>query len=360
MGKFLEQIRALLTKYEHGSEAKSFTASQRKEEAYDTKMRGTHTVPLNQIVGSVGRYHDFDRQFRLKQPHSSDKFERIKHLMAGGVPLPPIKLYQIKAEYYVLDGNHRVSAAKELGYRELEATIVEFLPSPHTLDNVLYREKVEFFEKTGLKCSLEITEVGQYQHLLAQVEQHQQFLQSSQAEPVTLECAALDWYQTIYQPLARLIERSQFLEMFPQRTPSDLYAYISSHQWENQVPRSYSKEFDHLIPDDMEEFRKTMLETPENEYPEMKREITLFILMSVSAKREARVIEKLFALPEVQEVHSVHGTVDLIVKAVLTRDLLTSDAETISNFVTTQIRQISGVISTQTLIPGISKIKNHE
>jgi hypothetical protein len=37
--------------------------------------------------------------------------------------------------------------------------------------------------------------------------------------------------------------------------------------------------------------------------------------------------------------------------------LLASDAETIGQFVHTQVRQVPGVVSTQTLIPGISKIK---
>jgi hypothetical protein len=54
----------------------------------------------------------------------------------------------------------------------------------------------------------------------------------------------------------------------------------------------------------------------------------------------------------------VHGSVDIIAKIVLKRDLVSSDAETIGDFVHNKIRQISGVVSTQTLIPGYSKQKN--
>ena len=68
-------------------------------------------------------------------------------------------------------------------------------------------------------------------------------------------------------------------------------------------------------------------------------------------------MEKLFELEEVREVHSVHGDVDLLVKIELTRDLLSSDAEMISQFVHGEIRQLTGVISTKTLIPGFSKSK---
>jgi len=63
-------------------------------------------------------------------------------------------------------------------------------------------------------------------------------------------------------------------------------------------------------------------------------------------------------IEEVREIHSVHGDADILVKIILTRDLVSSDAEIIGDFVYNQVRQIPGVISTQTLIPGFSKIKD--
>ena len=89
----------------------------------------------------------------------------------------------------------------------------------------------------------------------------------------------------------------------------------------------------------------------------MLRGITAFIMITSEARRELKIVDRLFALSEVKEVHSVHGNIDILVKVELTRDLLTSDAEVIGQFVHEKIRQISGVLSTQTLIPGQSKIK---
>jgi len=63
-------------------------------------------------------------------------------------------------------------------------------------------------------------------------------------------------------------------------------------------------------------------------------------------------------IEEVREIHSVHGDADILVKIILTRDLVSSDAEIIGDFVYNQVRQIPGVISTQTLIPSFSKIKD--
>lgn len=356
MSKLREHFEAF---WEH-RKAKSFTECQEQEDAFDARNRGTRIVPLAKIVGSVGRYHDFDRQFRLRQHVSSDRFEHIKNLMKGGVRLPPVNLYQIKDEYYVLDGNHRVSAAKLSGHDEIEACIVEFLPSPTTLENIVYREKAEFLEKTQLPDAIELTEIGQYDSLIQQICTHQHVLEDYEQAPVDFIKAASDWYATIYQPLVRLIQQGKLLDAFPNRTPADLYTYISLQQWEHKQARTYGREIDQLIPDNMEEFRTMMAQKSEAEYPEMKREITIFILMTVSGKREYRVIDKLYALPEVQEVHAVHGNVDIIVKAVLTRDLLSSDAEVISYFVNDHIRQIHGIVNTQTLIPGISKVKGRK
>ncbi len=129
------------------------------------------------------------------------------------------------------------------------------------------------------------------------------------------------------------------------------------HQWERRAVRKYGSGIDQLISENMEGFRKKMSNKKEREYPEMQREIIVFILMNVSGKRENRIIEKLYALEEVREVHSVHGSVDVLAKIVLTRDLISSDAETIWNFVNDKVGQITGIESTQTLIPGFSKIK---
>lgn len=88
-------------------------------------FRGLRTVPLARIVGSVGRYQDFDSHFRLKDHVPSWRLQSIKEAMRMGIVLPPVKLCQIKDEYYVEDGNHRIAAAKELGHDEILAHIVD-------------------------------------------------------------------------------------------------------------------------------------------------------------------------------------------------------------------------------------------
>ncbi len=358
MDNLLTMFKKALKRNHPDDSVKDFEKVREKEESFEPMKRGIHTVEVDQIVGSVGRYQDFDSRFRPKDHLPKDRLLAIKRAMKEGAALPPVKLYQIKDEYYVLDGNHRIAAAKALGLKNVDAQIVELIPSKNTLENILYRERIDFQEKTGLSHSIALTEVGQYGYLLKQITNHRQFLEKAGSVPVSLQEAAADWHKTIYSPLYALIEKSGIIHFFPQRTIADLYAYISYHQWERGQARKYGIGIDRLIPKDMEEFRKKMATMKETDYPEMKREITAFILMRVKPKNEFVVMEKLFALDEVKEVHSVHGDVDMLVKILLTRNLLASDAEIIGQFVHDTVIQLPGVVSTQTLIPGASRIKS--
>ena len=338
-------------------ETRSFKNDQANEKAFDAVNRGVLDVPLEQIIGSVGRYHDFDGRFRIKSHVPPERLQKIKDALRQGKPLPPVKLYQIKDEYYVLDGNHRVAAAKEFGHDSIRAQILEFIPSSNTLENIPYREKRDFKKETGLAEPIDLTEIGQYTYLKQQITSHQNHLQGATRKRISLSQAAEDWFRTIYKPLAGIVSKSGLLDHFPDRTVADLYAYVSFHQWEIGRRRTYGIGLDKLIPKDMEAFREKMADTQEREYPEMMRGITAFVLIMVKAKSEYKIMDKLYQLKEVREIHSVHGEVDILAKVVLTRDLLTSDAEVIGNFVHEHIRGISGVSSTQTLIPGHSKIK---
>lgn len=215
-------------------------------------------------------------------------------------------------------------------------TIIEFIPSSETLDNILYKEMMEFCDRTGLPRSIKLTEVGQYENLLEQIQEHYKYIKggadnlniaspsaanAASSSTPTFAAAARDWYKTIYQPLCSIIRRSNIADTFPNRTLADLYVYISVGYWKRKRPAQYGIGLGKLIPSTMEEFREQMSELNEIEYPEMKQNITAFVLMTVRAKNEYKIIEQLFELDEVVEIHSVHGDVDLLVKIKLSRDL---------------------------------------
>lgn len=337
-----------------------FDERQEDEEAYTSVKRGTQMVPIDRIVGSVGRYHDFDSRFQPRNPETDEREEAILKLMREGRSLPPISLYQIKDEYFILDGHHRFSAARRLGHKEISACILELLPSKDTLENQLYLEKIDFRDRAGLSKTIDLTEPGQFHLLEEQIREHRQHLARERKQEISYEQAAADWYRSIYHPLATLIRNSGLVKSFAGRTVDDLYLYISVQQWVKGRSRTYGIGIDRLIPKNMEEFRRKMAEHKEQDYPEMKRQITVFILINVEGIHEQKIIDKLLELPEVREVHCVHGSIDIIVKVTLMRDLLTSDAELLSEFTNATIRSWKGVISTQTLLPGFSRVKDDD
>ena len=244
---------------------KRFRDEQKKEGAYEYRDRGRQTVKLRQIVGSVNRYLDFDSKFHLKKDRPRERLHAIRAVMEKGKPLPPVDLYKIKDSYFVLDGNHRISVAKERGFKEINARVVEFLPSRATAENSLYRDKTEFQDKTGLPQSIVLTEPGQYRNLQHQIDRHRQFVSEQAGAEVPLKEAAQDWYNTIYRPLAAIVEKAGLLDSFPGRTAADLYAYVSVHQWERDHSPSFGSMIDKSITRSMEEFRRNMKDTKEKD-----------------------------------------------------------------------------------------------
>jgi hypothetical protein len=85
---------------------------------------GMHTVPISQIRGSESRCTDFDRDFNPLQEHSRGRWLHIARARKRGKALPPVELVQIDEIYFVRDGHHRISVARALGQRAIEAQVV--------------------------------------------------------------------------------------------------------------------------------------------------------------------------------------------------------------------------------------------
>lgn len=357
MIKFFKQLLSGGKIAKDGDYVCSFNEQHAQEEDVEFIDHGEITVLLENIIGSVGKYHDFDSRFRPKKHAAGRRFQEIRKVMRNGGKLPPVSLYQIRSDFYVLDGNHRVAAAKELGWTDIRAKVVELLSHKNTIENLLYIEKKQFCEKTCLGGNIELTEVGKYHYLENQIRKHQVYLSSQSGKDCDFLKAAKDWYHTIYTPLETIIKTAGLSKYFPHRTLSDLYTYITFHQWERESGRRYGIGIDQMVPRSMEKFRQQMLEKSTPEYPEMKRTITAFILINTSTSAEMKVLDILFEFDEIKEVHSVNGSLDILVKMVLKRDLLASDAEIISEFVEHHIRRIDGINRTETVIPGRSLVK---
>lgn len=86
---------------------------------------GLQSVPLDQIVGSMGHYCDFDRAFFPRQRHLRNRWVSIDEAYYEQAPLPLVQLIKVDGMYFVLDGNHRISVARIHGQAFIDALVTE-------------------------------------------------------------------------------------------------------------------------------------------------------------------------------------------------------------------------------------------
>jgi hypothetical protein len=85
---------------------------------------GVRTVEVAKIVGSVDRYADFDRAFMPTQTHTAERWKSIDRAHYQLIELPPVSLYKVGDMYFVRDGHHRVSVAREQGIVFIDAEVI--------------------------------------------------------------------------------------------------------------------------------------------------------------------------------------------------------------------------------------------
>jgi len=203
---------------------------------------GLREVPIDHIVGSVGRYHDFDRAFLPRRAHTRQRWMSVDRAHYHDVPLPPVELYCLGETYFVKDGNHRVSVARERGQEFIDANVIQVeAPAPisslEDLEEWIRRQDaLEFFERTQLlrhrpEARVELTLPGQHEKLLEHIDVHRWYMGIEQEREIPYPEAVADWYDLVYLPLARIIRTSGILREFPNRTEADLYLWIIEHQW---------------------------------------------------------------------------------------------------------------------------------
>ncbi|MGD8624380.1 MAG: hypothetical protein PVJ34_07585 [Anaerolineae bacterium] len=93
-------------------------------EIHNRCYAGIQAVSLDQIRGSEGRCRDFDAAFHPRQNHNKGRWLNVAIARQTGTSLPPVALVQIEDVYFVTDGHHRISVARALGQKCIEAEVV--------------------------------------------------------------------------------------------------------------------------------------------------------------------------------------------------------------------------------------------
>lgn len=215
---------------------------------------GTEMVPLNLIVGSVGRYKDFTRTFMPRSGVNEERWSRLDAAMNSLEGVPPVDLFKIGEVYFVRDGNHRVSVARANGLTHIEAYVtVVNTDVPLTLEDfdrdewIIKADHQEFMRKTGLnqlrpRHGINLTEPGRYDMMLRHIHVHW-YLVNKELERKGADKflewpdAVASWYDNVYAPVVEAIRKYNLLEEFPHRTEADLYMWIAHHR--EELSREY-------------------------------------------------------------------------------------------------------------------------
>lgn len=235
----LEQIMARMTG--KSADLLSYDDVREKLRARGGASRGLHDIPLDAIVGSVGRYNDFSRSFLPRQTVDAKRWAGVGLAMTGNMGLPPIEVYKIGDVYFVLDGNHRVSIARDMGATHIEAYVTEVytkvpLRAGDSPDDLILKFRyAEFLERTKLDelrpgADLSTTAPGQYRVLDEHIHVHQYYMGIDWGRDISYTEAVTHWYDEVYLPVIDSIRQQDILREFPDRTETDLYIWIMEHR----------------------------------------------------------------------------------------------------------------------------------
>jgi hypothetical protein len=201
---------------------------------------GMRAVPIDLIVGSEGRYHDFNQAFLPKHDYMLSRWANVDKAHLQDVPLPPIRLYEIGGVYFVRDGNHRVSVARHQGVVMIDAEVISLnseirlnpdMTRDDIIDAVISYEKALFYEETyfGIVTDddhLDFTSLGQYDVIYNHILVHKYYMNQGISAEIGMGRAISSWYEKVYRPIVDAISDDDLLTRFPGRTASDLYVYM--------------------------------------------------------------------------------------------------------------------------------------
>ncbi len=201
---------------------------------------GVMEIEVSKIIGSEGRYADFDENFLPNNENLKFHLGQIKKLVDEGYPLPPISVFKIDDFYFVRDGNHRVAVAKQRGQIYIDAEITEyFLDVPITAkltlsDRILIQEHSNFLETTGLvkfgrDAVINLSNPKYYTILIDIIKKYVEIQNLKAKNNLSFQDGAALWYNKVFLPFAEDAYRFDMLSRFPERTTGDLYVWLQTN-----------------------------------------------------------------------------------------------------------------------------------
>jgi hypothetical protein len=219
--------------------------AERRLRPYAGSYLGIRPIPVNQIVGTEGRVNDFDRHFRPRRPGVRARLRRTAEAFPDG-GFPPIVATKLGDAYFVVDGHHRVAAARRRGVESIDAEVTERqalwpLSADADASELLHGEQARLFvERSGLaarwpSARIRFSRPSGYAELLEHVRLHGYDRLVAAGRPVPAADLAADWYERAYLPTLEVIRREGLAEACPEATDADRVLYLHQRRRELAV-----------------------------------------------------------------------------------------------------------------------------
>ena len=211
---------------------------------------GSQVITLDSVVGTVDRGADFDRRFRPTSARLRERWERIATAERRGDPLPPIEVYRLGDLHFVRDGHHRVSVARALGRRSIEARVTEVLTRLPTsgvrsrADLVVKDLQRVFLERVPLPAeamaTITVADPWSWAVLSETVEAWAFRLIQQERRYLTRTEVAVRWYHDEYRRVVRMMRAADLIGGRTEaeaylRVACERYRLVRAHEWNADI-----------------------------------------------------------------------------------------------------------------------------
>ena len=251
-----------------------FSTIEKNIPVYTLKSKGIQAIPIDKIIGSLGRYLDFSETLLPKRTDGSSRYEYIKSLMKKEINLAPIQVYQMLDNYFIIDGHHRVAVAKnefKAKYIDAEVTEIKFnfelskdknyvFDSESTKKFLIKIEEYAFEKATFLNNEilihpLKVTELKSYTILNQEILDFKQNYNNGELLKKSIMFVSYKWYAERFLPAVKLMKTEDILSKFANRTYTDLYVWIQKHKYFLSQQAGHDVGFDFTAHDFMEKYK---------------------------------------------------------------------------------------------------------
>jgi hypothetical protein len=190
-----------------------------------------------------------------------ERWQRINTAQRKGQAMPPIDVYRIGELHFVKDGHHRVSVARALGHKDINAYVTEVLTQLGADREIRLRDlplkshERLFFERVPLSQEererIHLSDEWRYAALAEAVEAWGFRASQARREELSRREVAESWFRDEYEPVVEMLREAQLVPKGVSDTEAYMkvahlrYLLLRTHDWTDDVIDAVRRDLEH-------------------------------------------------------------------------------------------------------------------